>query len=57
MNIHGYKLKIKEIREELKKGRSNLGDRKFGILTTRNIMYNNLLKSLRKKRDLKKKKL
>ena len=57
MNIHGYKLKIKAIREELKKGEKNLGYYKFNVLTKRSLMYNNLLRSLRKKKDLKKKKL
>lgn len=32
MNIHGHKLKIKEIHKELKKGERDLGEVRFNVL-------------------------
>lgn len=58
MNIHGHKLRIAKIKDEMKKGEMNVGFRRWNILKKRKIMHNNLIKKLRmnKKPRVKKRK-
>jgi len=50
MNIHGHKLRIAKIKEELKKGKKDLGEYKFNLLTRRKLMHNHIISNLRKEK-------
>jgi len=55
MNIHGHKLRIAKIKEELKKGQRDLGENNFKRLMKIKNMHYDLIKILRKRREVKKK--
>lgn len=55
MNIHGHKLRIAKIKEELKKGERSLGEYNFKRLMKIKNMHYDLIKILRKRREVKKK--
>ena len=56
MNIHGYKLKIRELQQELKKGKDKLGSLKFNRLQKRKNFLQGQIKRLRREKEERKKK-
>ena len=47
MNIHGHKLKIQEIKQELKKGKGKIGDFRFNKLTRRKQHHLGIIKYIK----------
>ena len=50
MNIYGYKQRIKEANEELKKGKRDLGEGRFNILERRIRCWRHCIENLRKQK-------
>ncbi len=50
MNIHGHKLKIAKIKDELKQGERKLGTFRYKRLMKWKAMHERIIKDIRKKR-------
>jgi len=50
MNIHGLKLKLKPITQQIKKGRRELGTARYNKLVDKRTRINNKIKKLREER-------
>lgn len=57
MNIHGLKLQVEKLKQELKKGKNNLGSHRFNALMRKKERLTSLIKKIKKERDKRKSKI